>query len=98
MIYWHAEKHAVCIYSRPETCSSSEVTSMNKGVLRYCTQMRISQGHQEWERISHQDRLLLKSLPTEPVAVSHLIGRALLEQARYLFLTPHVSVPAFLLD
>ncbi|MGB5914518.1 MAG: Tn3 family transposase, partial [Phormidesmis sp.] len=35
MIYWHVEKNAVCIHSQLKRCSSSEVASMIKGVLRH---------------------------------------------------------------
>jgi len=41
MIYWHIEKGATCIYSQLKRCSSSEVASMIKGVLRHCTDMEI---------------------------------------------------------
>lgn len=43
MIYWHAEKHATCIYSQLKTCSSSEVVAMIEGVLRHCTDMMVKQ-------------------------------------------------------
>lgn len=41
MIYWHVEKKSVCIYSQLKRCSSSEVASMIKGVLRHCTEMSV---------------------------------------------------------
>ena len=41
MIYWHVERKSVCVYSQLKRCSSSEVASMIKGVLRHCTQMSI---------------------------------------------------------
>ena len=41
MIYWHVEKRATCVYSQLKRCSSSEVASMIKGVLRHCTDMEI---------------------------------------------------------
>jgi TnpA family transposase len=41
MIYWHVEKGSTCIYSQLKRCSSSEVASMIKGVLRHCTDMEI---------------------------------------------------------
>jgi TnpA family transposase len=28
MIYWHVEKHSVCIYSQLKACSSSEVAAI----------------------------------------------------------------------
>jgi TnpA family transposase len=43
MIYWHVEKHSVCIYSQLKTCSSSEVAAMIEGVLRHCTDMAVKQ-------------------------------------------------------
>jgi TnpA family transposase len=43
MIYWHVEKHSVCIYSQLKTCSSSEVAAMIEGVLRHCTEMAVKQ-------------------------------------------------------
>src|SRR5438105_8927437 len=43
MIYWHVEKHSVCIYSQLKTCSSSEVAAMIEGVLRHCTDMLVKQ-------------------------------------------------------
>lgn len=41
MIYWHVEKGSTCICSQLKRCSSSEVASMIKGVLRHCTDMEI---------------------------------------------------------
>jgi TnpA family transposase len=41
MIYWHVEKHSVCIYSQLKTCSSSEVAAMIEGVLRHDTEMDV---------------------------------------------------------
>lgn len=41
MIYWHVEKGSACIFSQLKRCSSSEVASMIKGVLRHCTDMEI---------------------------------------------------------
>ena len=45
MIYWHVEKKAVCVYSQLKRCSSSEVASMIKGVLRHCTQMSVDKNY-----------------------------------------------------
>lgn len=45
MIYWHVEKKAVCVYSQLKRCSSSEVASMIKGVLRHCTQMSVDKSY-----------------------------------------------------
>ena len=45
MIYWHVEKNAVCIHSQLKRCSSSEVASMIKGVLRRCTQMSVDKNY-----------------------------------------------------
>lgn len=41
IIYWHVEKGSTCIFSQLKRCSSSEVASMIKGVLRHCTDMEI---------------------------------------------------------
>jgi len=41
MIYWHVEKHSVCIYSQLKACSSSEVAAMLQGVLRHDTEMDV---------------------------------------------------------
>jgi TnpA family transposase len=41
MIYWHVEKHSVCIYSQLKACSSSEVAAMIEGVLRHDTEMEV---------------------------------------------------------
>ena len=45
MIYWHIEKKSVCIHSQLKRCSSSEVASMIKGVLRHCTQMSVDKNY-----------------------------------------------------
>lgn len=45
MIYWHVEKNAVCIHSQLKRCSSSEVASMIKGVLRHCTLMSVDKSY-----------------------------------------------------
>ena len=45
MVYWHVEKKSVCIYSQLKRCSSSEVASMIKGVLRHCTQMSVDKSY-----------------------------------------------------
>lgn len=41
MIYYHVERHSVCIYSQLKACSSSEVASMIEGVLRHDTDMEV---------------------------------------------------------
>jgi TnpA family transposase len=41
MVYWHVEKHSVCIHSQLKACSSSEVASMIEGVIRHETQMEV---------------------------------------------------------
>ena len=41
MIYWHVEKHSVCICSQLKPCSSSEVSAMVEGVLRHDTEMDV---------------------------------------------------------
>ena len=45
MIYWHVEKHSVCIYSQLKSCSSSEVAAMIEGVLRHCTEMTVKKNY-----------------------------------------------------
>ena len=45
MIYWHVEKHAVCVYSQLKTCSSSEVAAMIEGLLRHDTEMEIEKNY-----------------------------------------------------
>lgn len=41
MIYWHVDKKAMVIHAQLKTCSSSEVTSMIKGVLEHDTAMEM---------------------------------------------------------
>ncbi|MBT6206422.1 MAG: Tn3 family transposase, partial [Francisellaceae bacterium] len=43
MIYWHVDKKALCIYSQLKSCSSSEVSSMIKGVIDHDTKMNMNQ-------------------------------------------------------
>ena len=45
MIYWHVERHAVCIYSQLKTCSSSEVAAMIEGLLRHATDMEVEKNY-----------------------------------------------------
>lgn len=45
MIYWHVERHSVCIYSQLKRCSSSEVAAMIEGVLRHCTEMEVEKNY-----------------------------------------------------
>jgi TnpA family transposase len=45
MIYWHVEKHSVCIYSQLKACSSSEVASMLEGVLRHDTDLEVEKNY-----------------------------------------------------
>ncbi|CAM4387160.1 MAG: Tn3 family transposase ISNpu13 [Legionella sp.] len=45
MIYWHVDTKSVCIYSQLKSCSSSEVSSMIEGVLRYCTEMEVQKNY-----------------------------------------------------
>lgn len=42
MIYWHVDRKSACIYSQLKSCTSSEVASMITGVIRHCTDMRVS--------------------------------------------------------
>lgn len=41
MIYWHVERHSLCIHSQLKSPSSSEVASMIEGVLHHCTEMEV---------------------------------------------------------
>ncbi len=41
MIYWHADKGRLCIYSQLKSCSSSEVAAMIEGLLRHCTNAEV---------------------------------------------------------
>jgi len=41
MIYWHVERHSLCIHSQLKSPSSSEVASMIEGVIHHCTEMEI---------------------------------------------------------
>ena len=45
MIYWHVERHSVCIYSQLKSCSSSEVSAMIEGVLRHCSDMEVEKDY-----------------------------------------------------
>jgi TnpA family transposase len=45
MIYWHVERHAVCIYSQLKTCSSSEVAAMIEGLLRQATVIEVDKNY-----------------------------------------------------
>lgn len=45
MIYYHVERHSVCIYSQLKACSSSEVASMIEGVLRHDTDMEVEKNY-----------------------------------------------------
>ncbi|MFF4576312.1 Tn3 family transposase [Streptomyces sp. NPDC001410] len=45
MIYWHAERKNVCIYSQLKSCSSSEVAAMIEGLLRHCTDIEIESNY-----------------------------------------------------
>mgnify|MGYP000898506536 CR=1 FL=1 len=45
MIYYHVERHAVCIYSQLKACASSEVAAMIEGVLRHDTEMEVEKNY-----------------------------------------------------
>lgn len=45
MIYYHVERHSVCIYSQLKACSSSEVAAMIEGVLRHDTEMEVEKNY-----------------------------------------------------
>jgi TnpA family transposase len=44
-VYWHVERHSVCIYSQLKACSSSEVAAMIEGVLRHDTEMDVKKNY-----------------------------------------------------
>ena len=71
MIYWHVEKNAVCIHSQLKRCSSSEVASMIKGVLRHCTQMSVDKNYVDTHGQSEVG-----------FAFSHLLGFQLMPRIR----------------
>jgi TnpA family transposase len=52
LVYWHVERHSVCIYSQLKSCTSSEVAAMLEGVLRHCTDMTIK--HQMTDSHGHR--------------------------------------------
>ncbi|WP_420594320.1 Tn3 family transposase [Deinococcus sp.] len=45
MVYWHVERHSVCIYSQLKSCASSEVAAMIEGVLRHDTEMDVEKNY-----------------------------------------------------
>lgn len=45
LVYWHVERHSVCIYSQLKACSSSEVAAMIQGVLRHDTEMDVAKNY-----------------------------------------------------
>lgn len=45
MVYWHVEKHAMCIHSQLKSCTSSEVAAMIEGVVHHATQMQIEKNY-----------------------------------------------------
>ena len=45
MIYYHVERHSVCIYSQLKACSSSEVAAMIEGILRHDTEMAVEKNY-----------------------------------------------------
>ena len=71
MIYWHVEKKAVCIHSQLKRCSSSEVASMIKGVLRHCTDMSVDKNYVDTHGQSEVG-----------FAFSHLLGFQLMPRIR----------------
>ncbi|MEL7334017.1 MAG: Tn3 family transposase, partial [Cyanobacteria bacterium J06560_2] len=71
MIYWHVEKNAVCIHSQLKRCSSSEVASMIKGVLRHCTEMSVDKNYVDTHGQSEVG-----------FAFSHLLGFQLMPRIR----------------
>jgi TnpA family transposase len=73
MIYWHVEKHSVCIYSQLKTCSSSEVSAMVEGVLRHDTDMDVEKQYVDTHGQSEVG-----------FAFCHLLGFALLPRLKNL--------------
>jgi len=71
MIYWHVEKKSVCIYSQLKRCSSSEVASMIKGVLRHCTEMSVEKQYVDTHGQSEV-----------AFAFSHLLGFSLMPRLK----------------
>jgi len=45
MVYWHVEKHAMCIHSQLKSCTSSEVAAMIEGVIHHATQMQVEKNY-----------------------------------------------------
>lgn len=39
MLYWHVDKNSAAVFIQYRTCSTSEVSSMMKGVLQHDTEM-----------------------------------------------------------
>jgi len=73
MIYWHVEKHSVCVYSQLKACSSSEVAAMIEGVLRHDTEMDVERQYVD----SHGQSEV-------GFAFCHLLGFALLPRLKNL--------------
>jgi TnpA family transposase len=73
MIYWHVEKHSVCIYSQLKSPSSSEVASMIEGVLRHDTEMDVEKQYVDTHGQSEVG-----------FAFCHLLGFALLPRLKNL--------------
>jgi len=73
MIYCHADKYATCVYSQLKTCSSSEVGSMIRGVLRHDTKMNMDKAYVDTHGQS-----------TIGFAFSHLLGFDLLPRLKNL--------------
>ena len=71
MIYWHVEKHSVCIYSQLKACSSSEVAAMIEGVLRHDTEMDVEKQYVDTHGQSEVG-----------FAFCHLLGFALLPRLK----------------
>jgi TnpA family transposase len=73
VIYWHVEKHSVCIYSQLKACSSSEVAAMLEGVLRHDTEMEVEKQYVDTHGQSEVG-----------FAFCHLLGFALLPRLKNL--------------
>ena len=73
MIYYHVERHSVCIYSQLKACSSSEVAAMIEGVLRHDTEMEVDKNYVDTHGQSEVG-----------FAFCHLLGFHLLPRLKHL--------------
>ena len=90
MIYWHVEKHAVCIYSQLKTVSSSEVAAMIQGVMRHCTDMQVQKQKGSWSSsISRRNRKAADGAnPCDAANMGQGMDEACTERVARLLLPP----------